>query len=79
MECVDREGMWRFLGRCKQVEGGFSMSVGGEVDVRGAFCAAVMICLLGLPVDMPVEERRRVGGGVTLLSGLAEWVGKCKS
>lgn len=35
--CVDRVGMWRWLGRVKGSSGGFAMSIGGEEDVRYVF------------------------------------------
>ena len=34
LEVVDRRSMWEWLGRLKQRDGGFQMSVGGEEDVR---------------------------------------------
>jgi protein farnesyltransferase subunit beta len=34
LELIDRKAMWKWLGLLKQPEGGFQMSVGGEVDVR---------------------------------------------
>lgn len=33
-EVIDRKAMWRWLGELKQPDGGFQMSIGGEVDVR---------------------------------------------
>lgn len=34
LSIVDRKAMWEWLGAIKHAEGGFHMSVGGEVDVR---------------------------------------------
>lgn len=34
LDLVDRKAMWKWLGALKQRDGGFQMSVGGEVDVR---------------------------------------------
>lgn len=31
---IDRKAMWQWLCRLKQADGGFQMSIGGEVDVR---------------------------------------------
>lgn len=31
---IDRKAMWQWLCRLKQADGGFEMSIGGEVDVR---------------------------------------------
>ncbi|XP_046859213.1 protein farnesyltransferase subunit beta-like [Xenia sp. Carnegie-2017] len=40
-EAIDREGLFRFLLRCHTSEGAFRMHYDGEVDIRGAYCAAV--------------------------------------
>lgn len=37
-EVVDRRSMWRWLCSLKQPGGGFQMAIGGEEDVRYAFC-----------------------------------------
>lgn len=76
-DMIDRRAMWRYLGRMKQPDGGFTMCAGGEEDVRGAFCAMVIASLLNLPLKLPPEEVDRVGGDGTLLGGLAEWVSRC--
>jgi protein farnesyltransferase subunit beta len=34
LDLIDRKAMWKWLGSLKQRDGGFQMSVGGEVDVR---------------------------------------------
>jgi protein farnesyltransferase subunit beta len=34
LDMIDRKGMWHFLGRMKQKNGGFSVASGGEVDIR---------------------------------------------
>ena len=75
---IDRRAMWRWLGRMKQPDGGFTMCEGGEEDVRGAFCVVVIASLLNLPLELSPEEHKRVGGAGTLLGGLAEWVSSCK-
>lgn len=78
-DCIDRVGMWKWLGRCKSTDGGFCMSVGGEEDVRGAYCAVTLISLLDLPTRLPEDETGRFPDGTDLLSGLAEWVSRCQT
>lgn len=79
-DVIDRKAMWKWLGSLKQPDGGFQMAVGGEVDVRGAYCAVVIISLLNLPIELPREsplwsrEENR-----TLLTGLPEWITRCQS
>jgi protein farnesyltransferase subunit beta len=34
LDIIDRKAMWRWLGLLKQADGSFTMTVGGEVDVR---------------------------------------------
>ena len=36
LESIDRRGMWKFLGKVKQANGGFAVNPGGETDVRYA-------------------------------------------
>ncbi|KAM0260608.1 hypothetical protein ACHAQJ_002670 [Trichoderma viride] len=78
-EIVDRRSMWKWLCRLKQEDGGFQMAVGGEEDVRGAYCAAVVISLLNLPLDLSSESPACATGHTNLLSGLAEWVRLCQT
>lgn len=47
----------------KQADGSFVMHEGGEVDIRGAYCAASVATLLGLPLD-------------ELFEGTAEWIAR---
>ena len=54
---------WRWLGQVKQADGGFEMCKGGEEDVRGAYCALVMIPLLALPLQLPPAAPARQNGG----------------
>ncbi|KFH41232.1 Protein farnesyltransferase subunit beta-like protein [Hapsidospora chrysogenum ATCC 11550] len=73
-EVVDRRSMWRWLSSLKQPDGGFQMCVGGEEDVRGAYCAAVTISLLNLPLDLPSDSPACAAGHTGLFSGLGEWI-----
>lgn len=46
--------------------------------ISGAYCAVVIITLLDLPIDLPNESSAWSREGDTLLTGLPEWVGRCK-
>jgi protein farnesyltransferase subunit beta len=46
--------------------------------LSGAYCAVVIITLLDLPLDLPKDSSAWSQGGDTLLTGLPEWVGRCK-
>ncbi|RFU79468.1 farnesyltransferase subunit beta [Trichoderma arundinaceum] len=78
-EVVDRRSMWKWLSLLKQEDGGFQMAVGGEEDVRGAYCAAVVISLLNLPLDLSPDSPACAAGHTSLLSGLGEWVRLCQT
>jgi len=45
---------------------------------RGAYCAMVAISLLNLPLDLPRDSPAWSREGDTLLTGLPEWIGRCK-
>lgn len=72
-DSIDRIAMWRWLSERKQPDGGFSMSDGGEEDVRAVYCALCVIALLQLPLDSSHGEP----GG--LIAGTAEWIGRCQT
>jgi len=55
------------------------MSVGGEEDVRGAYCAVVLISLLNLPLELPEGSLAKSRGLKTLLDGLPEYVARCQT
>jgi protein farnesyltransferase subunit beta len=63
----------------KQADGGFTMCEGGEEDIRGAFCAMVLLSLLNLPLELPDESPARQHGLTTFTDKLGEWVSKCQS
>ncbi|TAQ88026.1 hypothetical protein B7494_g3645 [Chlorociboria aeruginascens] len=79
LDVIDRKAMWKWLGVLKQPDGGFQLSVGGEEDVRGAYCAVVIITLLNLPLDLPRQSPAWSREGDTLLTGLPEWVARCQT
>ncbi|KAJ9151414.1 Protein farnesyltransferase subunit beta [Pleurostoma richardsiae] len=77
---VDRRALWRWLCRLKQPDGGFLMSVGGEEDIRGAYCATVLISLLGLPLDLtPESPAWTASGEATLFAGLPDYARRCQT
>ncbi|KAJ2615491.1 CAAX farnesyltransferase (FTase) subunit beta [Coemansia sp. RSA 1365] len=47
-KAIDREAMYRWMMTMKQPDGSFSMHTGGEVDVRGIYCAMVIASLLNI-------------------------------
>ncbi|KAI9332298.1 terpenoid cyclases/protein prenyltransferase alpha-alpha toroid [Zopfochytrium polystomum] len=49
-DCIDRENMLRFLLSMKQEDGSFRMFDGGEIDVRGSYCAMTVARLLNILV-----------------------------
>ncbi|KAH8668065.1 terpenoid cyclases/protein prenyltransferase alpha-alpha toroid [Tricladium varicosporioides] len=79
LDIIDRKAMWKWLGALKQPDGGFQMSVGGEEDVRGAYCAMVILSLLDLPLELPRESPAWSPDSASFLSGLAEWVARCQT
>ncbi|KAH7036730.1 terpenoid cyclases/protein prenyltransferase alpha-alpha toroid [Macrophomina phaseolina] len=78
-ELTNRKTMWHFLGRMKQTDGGFTVTAGGEEDVRGAYCAMVIISLLNLPIELPPDAPSRAHGLKTFLDKLPEWISGCQT
>ncbi|RPB02571.1 terpenoid cyclases/Protein prenyltransferase [Choiromyces venosus 120613-1] len=65
---VDRRAMFHWLHEIKDWEsGGFRVCVGGEEDVRGVYCALVILALLGLPTSG------------NLVKGAKEYLGRCQT
>lgn len=78
-DSINRKTMWHFLGRMKQADGGFTMCQGGEEDIRGAFCAMVLLSLLNLPLELPNDSPARKQGLATFTDNLGDWVSQCQS
>ncbi|KAF2116349.1 terpenoid cyclases/protein prenyltransferase alpha-alpha toroid [Lophiotrema nucula] len=76
---INRQTMYSYLGRMKQVDGGFTMSPNGEEDIRGAFCALVALSLLNLPLELPPDAPARQHGLTSFLDNLGEWVSRCQT
>ncbi|KAL2873861.1 CAAX farnesyltransferase (FTase) subunit beta [Colletotrichum sp. CLE4] len=72
-EAIDRKSMWKWLCSLKQPNGGIQMALGGEVDVRGAYCAAVIVTLLDLPLDLSTDSPAWTPERPTLFTGLADY------
>jgi len=43
----------------------------------GAYCAATIISLLSLPLDLPLDAPARAHGLTSLLDGLPEYLSRC--
>ncbi|OAA64191.1 farnesyltransferase beta subunit ram1 [Niveomyces insectorum RCEF 264] len=78
-EAIDRRMLWRWLCALKQPDGGFRMTVGGEEDVRGAYCAAIIISMLNLPLDLSRDSPAWTPDKPTLFTGLADYVQRCQT
>ncbi|MCJ1270655.1 CAAX farnesyltransferase (FTase) subunit beta [Lobaria immixta] len=70
---------WRWLGHLKQHDGGFVVCVGGEEDVRGAYCSMVLISLLALPLELPSSAPSKIHGLHSFLDGLPEYLSRCQT
>ncbi|KAI2636709.1 terpenoid cyclases/protein prenyltransferase alpha-alpha toroid [Xylaria nigripes] len=78
-QVIDRRAMWKWLCTLKQPGGGFQMALGGEIDVRGAYCAAVLITILKLPLDLPCDSPSGSPERPNLFTGLADYVRHCQT
>ncbi|QSZ34840.1 hypothetical protein DSL72_007699 [Monilinia vaccinii-corymbosi] len=79
LDMIDRKAMWKWLGSLKMSSGGFRMAVGGEEDIRGAYCALILITLLSLPLDLPQDASARSSNLATFIDGLPEWISRCQT
>ena len=79
LDVINRMTLWQFLGQMKQPSGGFTMAAGGEEDIRGAYCAAVILSLLNLPLELPYDSPGRKAGYHLFTDGLGEWIGRCQT
>ncbi|KAK5159090.1 hypothetical protein LTR04_005150 [Oleoguttula sp. CCFEE 6159] len=78
-DMIDRKAMWQWLGSIKQPDGSFTMAVGGEKDVRGAYCSMVLITVLNLPLSLPPDSPARAAGLETFTDGLGTWLSRCQT
>nr|XP_026654692.1 protein farnesyltransferase subunit beta [Zonotrichia albicollis] len=63
---IDRKKLLEYLYSLKQPDGSFLMHVGGEVDVRSAYCAASVASLTNILTP-------------ALFAGTAEWIARCQN
>uniref|UniRef100_A0A8C3SFN1 Protein farnesyltransferase subunit beta n=1 Tax=Chelydra serpentina TaxID=8475 RepID=A0A8C3SFN1_CHESE len=63
---INREKLLEYLYSLKQPDGSFIMHVGGEVDVRSAYCAASVASLTNIITP-------------TLFAGTAQWIARCQN
>ncbi|ELU07098.1 hypothetical protein CAPTEDRAFT_168477 [Capitella teleta] len=63
---IDRPALQRYLLRMRTPEGAFKMHEGGEVDIRGAYCAASAARLTNVATK-------------AMFDGTAEWVVSCQT
>lgn len=78
-ESINRKNLWHFLGQLKQADGGFTMTMSGEEDIRGAFCALVIMSLLALPMELPDDAPARAHGLTSFMDNLGDWISQCQS
>ncbi|KAH1006897.1 hypothetical protein HUJ05_007588 [Dendroctonus ponderosae] len=58
---INRKALYEFLQSLKQPDGSFAMHIGGEIDIRGAYCAIAVASI----TDIITRE---------LVSNTAEWI-----
>ncbi|KAK9319107.1 terpenoid cyclases/protein prenyltransferase alpha-alpha toroid [Lipomyces orientalis] len=63
---INRRKLYKWLMSVKRPDGGFSMHVGGEEDVRAVYCALASAALMNIITPELVE-------------GTAEWVSRCQT
>eukprot|EP00116_Pleurobrachia_bachei_P009002 sb/3469264/ len=65
-DVIDRPALASFLSTMHKPDGSFTMHYDGELDVRGAYCAAVVSTLTGIKTDEMFENTGR-------------WVASCQT
>ncbi|XP_043844833.1 protein farnesyltransferase subunit beta [Dromiciops gliroides] len=65
-DVINREKLLEYLYSLKQPDGSFIMHIGGEVDVRSAYCAASVASLTNIITPK-------------LFEGTAEWIARCQN
>ncbi|XP_012259865.2 protein farnesyltransferase subunit beta [Athalia rosae] len=63
---IDRQGLRRFLKSLRDQDGAFSMHVGGEVDIRGVYCAVSVARLTNVYSS-------------EMFRNTAEWIARCQT
>lgn len=68
-EAIDKESLINFLWSVRVPDGSFQMHVGGEVDVRGTYCAISCAKLVNISEEIEKE----------LFKNTVEWVVSCQT
>ncbi|CAH8875517.1 unnamed protein product [Trichobilharzia szidati] len=68
LDIINRDALANWMRKLRQPNGSFLMHVGGEIDVRGAYCAITVARLTGLLRKYP-----------DLFESTAEWVASCQT
>ncbi|CAG9764707.1 unnamed protein product [Ceutorhynchus assimilis] len=63
---IDRRKLYEFFMTLKQPNGSFAMQVGGEIDIRGAYCALAVASLTNIMTN-------------ELVRNTAEWIISCQT
>ncbi|XP_053695314.1 protein farnesyltransferase subunit beta [Sabethes cyaneus] len=69
LNAINRQTLKMFLGAVREPNGAFRMHVGGELDVRGAYCAIASAKLAALSAE---DE-------AMLFEGTANWITQCQT
>ncbi|KAI1724031.1 prenyltransferase and squalene oxidase repeat domain-containing protein [Ditylenchus destructor] len=51
-ECIDRRRLYKFINSMRQPNGSFVLHEGGEIDIRGAYCAIAAACITNIVDDV---------------------------
>ncbi|XP_050297473.1 protein farnesyltransferase subunit beta [Anthonomus grandis grandis] len=63
---INRDKLYKFLQSVRQPDGSFAMHVGGEIDIRGAYCALSVASMTNIITP-------------ELVDGTAEWIVSCQT
>ncbi|XP_066254883.1 protein farnesyltransferase subunit beta [Euwallacea similis] len=63
---IDRSKLYKFLKSIKQPDGSFAMHIGGEIDIRGAYCALSVASMTNIMTD-------------ELVDNTAHWIVSCQT
>lgn len=65
-QAIDRKGLKRFLSSLRGEDGSFSMHIGGEVDIRGVYCALAVAKLINVYTP-------------EIFKGTENWIARCQT
>ncbi|KAI0183177.1 terpenoid cyclases/protein prenyltransferase alpha-alpha toroid [Xylaria flabelliformis] len=85
-QVIDRRAMWKWLCTLREPDGGFRRScffptnrLPSDHELRGAYCAAVLVTILKLPLDLPSDSPSYTPEQPNLFTGLADYVRRCQT